>query len=82
MCKRVEEGISFSLARGKEKEWRGIRYNRKEIYVDGKMSMFEVENFEVRNKTNSRNSSSICLFRGSNLSEMSGAHIHPLLFLT
>lgn len=46
MCKRVEEGISFSLARGKEKEWRGIRYNRKEIYVDGKMSMFEVKNFE------------------------------------
>lgn len=50
MCKRVEEGISFSLARGKEKEWRGIRYNRKEIYVDGKVSMFEVENFEVRNR--------------------------------
>lgn len=48
MCKRGEEGISFSLVRGKEKERRWIRYNRKEIYVDGKMSRFEVENFEIR----------------------------------
>lgn len=48
-CVNVERReYLLSLVRGKEKERRWIRYNRKEIYVDGKMSRFEVENFEVR----------------------------------